>query len=220
MSSASATTAEPRMPERTRILRPSLWIDATTATMTDSAFRAYLGIATCADDDGWLLWRPPTLAAHLLRYLAPARRTRLLAKATDELREAGLLMVHDCGCAFLPYLARDLRVTGGSHASTVREYHESHTATDVSVQVSPSPASGSGSESGSGSSSGSVPGPVSEPGSLEQPPARLNGGGCCICHQRIDDADPGVRMTPSGLVHDECRDALIAGARPLQAVAS
>ena len=89
------------MPERTRILRPSLWIDATTATLPDVAFRLYLGLATCADDEGWLLWRPATLGAHLFRYLAPDERAPLLDSGSTALREAGLLIVHDCGCAEL-----------------------------------------------------------------------------------------------------------------------
>ena len=49
------------MPERTRILRPSLWVDATTGTLSDNAFRLCLGLNTCCDDEGWLPWRPPTL---------------------------------------------------------------------------------------------------------------------------------------------------------------
>ena len=151
---------EPRMPERTRILRPGLWVEAMVAMLSDFAFRLYLGLTTCADDDGWLLWRPSTLAAHLLRFRHLGRREATLEKGAAELLAAGLLVVHDCGCAYLPYLHRDFRVKGGNHAVTIRRFHESHASLDESVHVRTSPASvsvsGSASESVSDRASDSV----------------------------------------------------------------
>ena len=141
---------EPRMPERTRILRPSLWIDPATAELPAEAFRLYLGLATCCDDTGWLLWRPDTLAAQLYRYAGIARRQRTLRDAAAKLTAAGLLTVHECGCAELPYMVRDLRVAGGNHTARVREWH---TVTHVYVQVRTSTASDSVSVSDSVSGS-------------------------------------------------------------------
>jgi hypothetical protein len=69
----------------------------------------------------------------------------VLEKGATEMTAAGLLEVRDCGCALLPYLHRDFRVTGGTQAYTIRDFHRSHPATDESVQVSTSPAPGSGS---------------------------------------------------------------------------
>lgn len=150
-ASGTGHVTEPRMPERTRILRPGLWVEAMVAMLSDFAFRLYLGLMTCADDEGWLLWRPSTLAAHLLRFRPIGRREAALAKGAAELSAAGLLVVHDCGCSYLPYLHRDFRVKGGTHAETILRYHESHGSLDESVQVGTSPASVSASVSGSDS---------------------------------------------------------------------
>lgn len=144
---------EPRMPERTRILRPALWVDSTSARLHPESFRIYLGLATCCDDDGWTLWRPDTLAAHLLRYQSVGRRLGMLAKAQAELVAAGLLDIRDCGCAYLPYLWRDFRQTGGNHSTTVADFHRSHASPDEYVLGGTSPASGSVSGSGSGMAS-------------------------------------------------------------------
>jgi hypothetical protein len=140
-ASGTGHVTEPRMPERTRILRPGLWVEAMVAMLSDFAFRLYLGLMTCADDEGWLLWRPSTLAAHLLRFRHLGRREAALDKGAAELLAAGLLVVHDCGCAYLPYLHRDFRIKGGNHAVTVLRFHESHASLDESVQVGTSPAS-------------------------------------------------------------------------------
>jgi len=174
-SEASVTghLTEPRMPERTRILRPSLWSEAATAALSADSFRNYLGLATHADDDGWTLWRPETLAALLLPYQPVRRRERLMAQTRSDLIAAGLLIVHPCGCAFIPYMWRDFRQTGGNHSSAVAEYGRLHASPDESVQVSTSPASVSvsvsesvsdrasdsvsDSEVASGSGSGSTP---------------------------------------------------------------
>jgi len=162
-ASVTGHPTEPRTPERTRILRPSLWSAAATATLSADSFRNYLGLATHADDDGWTLWRPETLAALLLPYQPVRRRERLMAQTRSDLIAAGLLIVHPCGCAFIPYMWRDFRQTGGNHSSAVAEYHRLHASPDESVHVSTSPASvsvsvsGSESESASPSVSGSGP---------------------------------------------------------------
>ena len=159
----------PRMPERTRLLRPSLWVEATTARLSAEAFRAYLGLATCADDGGLLLWRPPTLAAHLYRFLPVRQRDKMLAKCAEELVEAGLLILHPCGCAEMPYVERDLKIGGGNHSYAVVDFHAIHVGTDEYVPVRTSPASvshtASASVSGSPSFSGSESASPSSSGS-------------------------------------------------------
>ena len=87
-ASGTGQVTEPRMPERTRILRPGLWVEAMVAMLSDFAFRLYLGLMTCADDEGWLLWRPSTLAAHLLRFRSVSRREAALEKGAAELSAA------------------------------------------------------------------------------------------------------------------------------------
>lgn len=125
------TPDAPRLPERTRIVRPSLWTDEATGRLTPEARDLYLGLATRADDEGWLLWRPATLGAHLLSYLPIPRRGRVLERGQAALTAAGLLIVNACGCALLPYLKRDLRVSGGMHSDTILRHHLAH-STDVS----------------------------------------------------------------------------------------
>lgn len=182
-ASARVVGAEPRMPARTRILRPSLWVDARTAQLSPETFRTYLGLTTCADDEGWLLWRSATLAAHLLRYVAVGRRAAAILRAENELTKAGLLVVHSCGCAALPYLARDFAIKGGSQASTVFRFHVSHQSPDVSVQERTSPAPGLT----------SVHASVSSPGSTHDlAPARPDAGS-------PSDASFGDRMRANGL---------------------
>jgi hypothetical protein len=114
-------------------------------------------LATCSDDAGWTLWRPDTLAAHLLRYQPVGRRSNLFAKAQADLVAAGLLLIHDCGCAFLPYLWRDFRQAGGNHSTQVADFHQSHSSSDEYVLGGTSPAPGSVSGSGSGMASEAPP---------------------------------------------------------------
>ena len=161
-SAGSPAPTEPRMPERTRILRPSFWSDAVPGQLSDAEFRLYLGLATCADDEGWTLWRPATLAAHLYRFQSVKRRERQLELNANGLVEAGLLEFHPCGCAFLPFHYRDFRQKGGNHSNAVRDFHVEHVGPDESVQVSTGPASESvsgsveGKEAVSGTESGSA----------------------------------------------------------------
>ena len=58
---------EPRMPSRVRLHRPDLWRDETTGRLAPAARDLYCGLSTLTDDRGWLLWRPATIAAQLLR---------------------------------------------------------------------------------------------------------------------------------------------------------
>ncbi len=104
---------------------------------------------------------PATSAAHLYRFQSVKRRERQLELNANGLVEAGLLEIHPCGCAFLPFHYRDFRQKGGNHSNAVRDFHVEHVGPDESVQVSTGPAS----ESVSGSVEGkeAVSGTESDP---------------------------------------------------------
>jgi len=172
-ASGTGHLTEPRMPERVRLIRPAMWSEAPTATLSAESFRIYLGLATRTDDGCWTLWRLGTLAALLLPYQSVRRRERLVEKAEADLIAAGLLIVYPCGCAYLPFMWRDFRQAGGNHSYAVTDYHRRHASPDESVQPSTSPASVSGSGSVSGSvsdrASHAVPGSEAGTGSGSGP---------------------------------------------------
>lgn len=166
----SPTDQPPRTSIRTRLLRPDLFSDDVTGTLAPATLLAYLGLSTRADDAGFLVWRPATLAAAVMPYGNPSRRGRDLERIATELVEAGLLRILPCGCGELPRMVRDLAVKGGQKSSAIRDWHLAHLPTDLSEDIQigtdesvPASSSGSSSESLSGSSSspgsgaGSVP---------------------------------------------------------------
>jgi hypothetical protein len=151
----------PRMPVRTRLLRPDIFSDDVTGTLAPSTLLAYLGLSTRADDAGFLVWCPAAIGATLMPYASPGPRERALERIGAELVEAGLLRTFACGCAELPRLVR-------SKTYSVRDWHLAHVPPDSSVQVQTPTAesvSASGSSSGSRSESGSLSGPGSDDGS-------------------------------------------------------
>ena len=131
---------EPRLPERTRLLRPGLFEQEDSGPLPGEAFKLYVGLSTCSDDEGWLLWRPANIAARLYPYLPIVKRTKLLERERERLEAAGLLMVYECRCAQLLHLHRDFRIGGGNHTQAVVAYHASHLSTAEYVQVGTSPA--------------------------------------------------------------------------------
>lgn len=158
----------PRTPARTRLLRPETFTDDVTGTLAAATLLAYLGLATRADDAGFLVWRPAALTAALMPYAAPSRRQRDLERIAEELVAVGLLRILECGCAELPRMVRDLAIKGGNKSSAVRDWHLAHVPADASVQVQTPPAesvSSSGSSSSSESYSGLHAGPGSGDGS-------------------------------------------------------
>ncbi len=152
----------PRVPSRTRVLRPDIFADDVTGTLAPATLIAYLGLATRADDGGFLVWRPASLAAAVMPYANPRRRPRELERIADELVAVGLLQILACGCAELPRLVRDLAIKGGNKTYAVRDWHLLHAATDSSVQIRTDPAE-SVSSSGESSSSESINGSPSGP---------------------------------------------------------
>jgi hypothetical protein len=135
-----------------------------TGTLAPATLLAYLGLATRADDAGFLVWRPAALAAGVMPYVNPRRRQRDLERIAVELIGAGLLRLLDCRCAELPRMVRDLAIKGGSKSTAVRDWHLAHVPPDSSVEVQ-LPTAESVSSSGSSSSSESESGPLSGPAS-------------------------------------------------------
>jgi hypothetical protein len=160
------TTSQPapRMPVRTRLLRPDIFSDDVTGTLAPATLLAYLGLGTRADDAAFLVWRPAALAAAVMPYANSRRRQRDFERIAAELVEAGLLRVLECGCAELPRMLRDLAIGGGSKTYSVRDWHLAHLPTDSSGQVQ-TPTAESVSSSGSSSSSESYSGLLTGPGS-------------------------------------------------------
>jgi hypothetical protein len=158
----------PRTPARTRLLRPETFTDDVTGTLAPATLLTYLGLATRADDAGFLVWRPAALTAALMPYATPGRRQRDLERIAEELVAAGLLRILECGCAELPRMIRDLAIKGGSKTTSVRDWHLAHVLADSSVQVhtpTSEPVSVDGSFSSSESSNGTLNGPGSGDGS-------------------------------------------------------
>jgi hypothetical protein len=149
-------------------LRPETFTDDVTGTLAPATLLAYLGLATRADDAGFLVWRPAALTAAIMPYAHPTRRQRDLDRIAEELVAVGLLRILDCGCAELPRMVRDLAIKGGNKSSAVRDWHLAHVPADTSVQVQ-IPRAESVSVSGSFSSSESRSGLHAGPGSGDGP---------------------------------------------------
>lgn len=165
----------PRSPSRTRVIRPDLFRDEITGRMTATEVVLYLGLTTCADDAGYVLWRPVQIAAAIWPYFEPppgqTRESVLDAEARR--LDPELLVIYQCGCAYLPRMVRDHGIKGGNLSYAVQEYHESHTqsvpGTDR-VRTGSVTYTESSSETASASSSESVPGPESTPVSVSSDP--------------------------------------------------
>lgn len=152
------SAAMPAMPSRVRIVRPAFYRASATGSLTPDARDLLIGLTTIADDEGWLLWQPAEIAATLYVYQPTTRRLRDFERRAERLSKAELVVIHECGCAFLPTMLRDHAIKGGSKSSAIWSWHQSHLkATDV--QTSPDKSvSYSVSDTESGSSSPSVSG--------------------------------------------------------------
>lgn len=159
---------EPSAPSRVRLVRPQLYRSEATGTLAPDVRDLLVGLTTLSDDEGWLLWRRVEVAAALYPYAPSSARLRDLERRAARLIEAELLVVHDCGCAFLPSLKRDHAVKGGRQTSAVWSWHSSHPPSGP-VRASPSeavPSSVSPSSLGSSSSLGSASASVSSSSSF------------------------------------------------------
>lgn len=112
---------------RIRLVRPEYWQDDTIGHMSDSVRLFYIGLWCAADDAGWLEWKPSQLGASLYPYRPTSTRVRNIKTWGDGLVAAGKLVIHPCGCAFIPTFAKHQRL-GGNASFQYREKHRYHVA--------------------------------------------------------------------------------------------
>lgn len=110
---------------RIRQVRPEFWTDATMAALSPAVRLFYIGLWNVSDDAGWFTWSPSQIGAVLFPYEPTKRRQRDIVAWSEKLIERGRLIVHDCGCAQIPTLARHQRVTG-KQSFTGRDAHVKH----------------------------------------------------------------------------------------------
>lgn len=147
--------AAPPAPSRVRVVRPQFYRSELTGRLAPDVRDLLVALTTLADDEGWLVWRPGELGAAIYPYTPAARRVRDLERRAAILQAAELLVLHGCGCGWLPTLREHHGIKGGAKSSAVWGWHSRHsvgirTDTDGSVSVS---ASLSGSDSVEGSAS-------------------------------------------------------------------
>lgn len=118
---------------RIRQVRPEFFSDPVVGRLSPDARLIYIGLWCIADDAGWLEWDVPHIAAMLSPYQSVPVRERMASRAVEALVGAGRVIVHPCGCAFIPRLA-DHQKIGGNKSFTVRDRHESrHSRTSTPV---------------------------------------------------------------------------------------
>ncbi len=121
----------PRMPSRTRLYRPDLYSDDVTGPLPPEVRDLYLALGGCADDHGWMPWRVALLGARIYPYRAVAEREADLTRWAARLVADGLLVMHPCGCAYLPRLVRDLATRSGQPSYAIEEHHQRHATATV-----------------------------------------------------------------------------------------
>jgi hypothetical protein len=81
----------------------------------------YMLTALFADDAGWLPWDLPDNAANLYRYEVPDDREARVASYVAHFAQAGRFIVHDCGHAHMPGVAKHPR--GRAREQAVLDVH-------------------------------------------------------------------------------------------------
>lgn len=112
---------------RTRVIRPDFWQDDTLGHLPDPVRLFYIGLWGVADDAGWLEWRPAQIGAVLYPYKPSGKRQREVTQWGGVLATAGRLVLHECGCGFIPTFAKHQRA-GGNPSYQYREKHRHHVA--------------------------------------------------------------------------------------------
>ena len=138
---------------RIRQVKPAFWTDPETGRWPSDAQTLYIRLWAIADDVGWLEWDPDLIGALTYPYQAAARRVRHIERYAAILIETGRLVLHDCGCGFLPKLEAHQRVAGKKtiHAFQRHLRHPVATngypvLTDSLFPVTVAPVSGKGKE--------------------------------------------------------------------------
>jgi hypothetical protein len=117
---------------RIRAVRPDFWQDDTLGHLSDAVRLFYIGLWCVSDDAGWFEWKPSQLGASLYPYRTAHRRERDIDGWGDVLNQAGRIVRHPCGCAYIPTLTKHQRA-GGNPSYQYREKHRYHTSMDESV---------------------------------------------------------------------------------------
>jgi len=115
---------------RIRHVRPAFFTDHFTGTMPADVALTYVGLWCVADDAGWLRWDVQQLGVEIWPWRTVRAREALVERTGTVLTEASKLVIHPCGCAFLPTFA-DHQKVGGTPSYAVRKEHLTHTQTDV-----------------------------------------------------------------------------------------
>lgn len=118
---------------RIRQVRPEFFTDAVVSRLSADARLTYIGLWCVADDAGWMTWDVAQIAAQLYPYKSVHVRERMVERAGEALGEAGRLVHHPCGCAFIPKLTDHQRI-GGNKSFPSRDKHEVHTSPDKSAR--------------------------------------------------------------------------------------
>lgn len=119
---------------RIRSVKPEFWKDEVIASLPYPVRLLYIGLWNCADDAGFLEWRPARLGADLFPYEPAARRERNIAEWGAKLVVAERLRLYEhCRCAEIPTLPVHQKA-GGRPSYQYRDGHVAH-STDQSVSV-------------------------------------------------------------------------------------
>jgi hypothetical protein len=116
----------PPAPSRARVVRPSSWRSSLTGMLAPDVRDALLGLTTLADDEGWLMWSPDEITAWLYPYTTVGRRLADLKRRAAILETAGLLVIHGCGCAYLPTMKEQHGIKGGRPTAQIWNWHYGH----------------------------------------------------------------------------------------------
>jgi hypothetical protein len=120
---------------RIRQVRPEFFTDHVMGALPADVRLTYIGLWCVADDAGWMTWDVDQIAAQLYPYESIRSRTRRVERACEALRDAGRLVIHECGCAVVPKLSEHQKI-GGTKSFTSRDKHESiHLRTSPPVRV-------------------------------------------------------------------------------------
>jgi hypothetical protein len=120
---------------RIRQVRPEFFTDHVMGALPADVRLTYIGLWCVADDAGWMTWDVDQIAAQLYPYESIRSRTRRVERACEALRDAGRLVIHECGCAVVPKLSEHQKI-GGTKSFTSRDKHESiHVRTNPPVTL-------------------------------------------------------------------------------------
>jgi hypothetical protein len=157
---------------RIRQVRREFWSDSLVGRWPDGLRLFYIGLWCVADDDGYLEWDVPSIAADLYRYRSTTKREADVAKWLSELVSSGRLVRQSCGRhGWLPTLTGH-QVVGGRRNTEVHHEHMAESGMADHGQPRPAMADGkvrNGKESNGSSSRARAPEGAGEAGDDDAP---------------------------------------------------